>query len=274
MDVNQYVFISYSRHDTAFVDKFSADLRKHGLQVWIDRESIAPGKQWQEQIELGLKGASVLIFVVSQNSLKSRWMTHELEAYSAEGKKIVPVIIEDIEATQLPAFIANIQWADFRRSYKEGLEKLLEALGVKLELRVTPIPPKTKQTKGYVFLSYAESDSDFVGSLKKFLKDHGYAYWDYEESDRDYHSHLYLELEGVIIEASATLSILSEAWKRSQWTIKEFFFSQEVNTPVFLLKAKELGPTLAIAGMTYIDFTKSLQAGYVKLNKELNRKKL
>ena len=115
---------------------------------------------------------------------------------------------------------------------------------------------------------------NFAFSLKGFLKEHGYAYWDYEESDRDYNSQLFLELEGVIIEASATLSILSEAWKHSEWAVKEFFFSQEVETPVFLLKAKELGPTLAIAGMTYIDFTKDSVFGFRKLDKELKRKKL
>lgn len=107
-----------------------------------------------------------------------------------------------------------------------------------------------------------------------FLKEHGYAYWDYEESDRDYHSQFFLELESVIIEASATLSVLSESWKRSPWALKEFFFSQEVDTPVFLLKAKALGPTLAIAGMTYIDFNKDTNKGYQKLHKELKRKQL
>ena len=78
---------------------------------------------------------------------------------------------------------------------------------------------------------------------------------------------------GVIKEAAATLSVLSEAWKRSQWALKEYFFSEETGTPVFLLKAKTLGPTLAIAGMPYIDFT-SDDRGFEKLHRELRRKRL
>jgi hypothetical protein len=48
------------------------------------------------------------------------------------------------------------------------------------------------------------------------------------------HSQLFLELESVIREASATLCVLSETWKRSQWTVKEFFFSTDVSAPIEL----------------------------------------
>lgn len=106
------------------------------------------------------------------------------------------------------------------------------------------------------------------------MKKRNYAYWDYEESDRDYHTQLFLELEGIIIEASATLSILSESWKRSKWAVKEFFFSEDVGTPVFLLKAKPIDPTLAVAGMTFIDFTQDIESGLKKLDRELSRKNL
>jgi hypothetical protein len=270
---NDYVFISYSRHDSPFVERLAGDLRQQGIDVWIDRENIAPGQSWQQEIEHGLKKASSLIFVLSSNSIKSKWMLSELGAFWATKKRIVPVIIEDVDEAALPADISRIQWADFRQSYQTGFQSLLSGLGISISA-AKPVTQKSKKTKGYAFLSYTEEDGDFVSSLKEFLKEHGYAYWDYEESDRDYHSQLFLELEGVIIEASATLSILSEAWKRSEWAVKEFFFSQEVETPVFLLRAKELGPTLAIAGMTYIDFTKDLVSGFRKLDKELKRKKL
>lgn len=270
------VFISYSRHDSQLVDRITNDLNHNGVETWIDTENINPGESWQKAIEQGLKKVSSLVFVISKNSLKSSWMLHELSSFlGANNKKVFPVIIEDIDTSQLPPFISNIQWIDFRQNYDSGLKKLLRGLGIKQKVRAITTPPqKLKRNKGYAFLSYTEQDVDFITSLKVFLKEHGFAYWDYEESDRDYHNQLFLELEGVINEATVTLSILSETWKRSQWTVKEFFFSQEIGTPVFLLKAKELGPTLAIAGMTYIDFTKDENAGFTKLVKELKRKRL
>lgn len=78
----------------------------------------------------------------------------------------------------------------------------------------------------------------------------------------------------MIQEAAATLSILSPSWKRSEWAVKEYMFSSEVGTPVFLLRAKKIGPTLVIAGVPYIDFVQDRVSGFKKLDRELNRKGL
>jgi hypothetical protein len=123
-------------------------------------------------------------------------------------------------------------------------------------------------------LSYCDADTDFVSELREFLLMRGYAYWDYAESDRDYQAQLFLELEHVIQDAAATLSILSPSWKHSEWAVKEYIFSTEIGTPVFLLHAKRIGPTLVIAGVPYIDFVGSRPSGFKKLEHELNRKGL
>lgn len=273
MAKKSYVFISYSRRDAEFVKRLTGDLGAQGIQVWVDVENILPGENWQKEIAGAVKEARAFIYVASRDSLKSAFMASELAAFWTGGGNVIPVVIEDIRSSDLPPQIADIQWADFRTSYEEGLAALFEALGVKPS-EAAPVEAKPRKSKGYAFLSYAEEDADFSRELKEFLKGRGYAYWDYEESDRDYQSQLFLELEGVIIEAVATLSILSESWKRSEWTVKEFFFSGEVGTPVFLLKAKEMSPTLAIAGLKYIDFTQSREKGFTKLEKELKRKRL
>ncbi len=107
-----------------------------------------------------------------------------------------------------------------------------------------------------------------------FLERRGYGFWDYAKSDRDYHTQLFLELEMAIKEASAVLSILSPHWKRSKWTIREYLYAEEIGSPIFLLKAKEMEPTLVIAGIPYIDFVGNTESGLLKLDKELNRKGL
>ena len=85
---------------------------------------------------------------------------------------------------------------------------------------------------------------------------------------------LYLELEGIIQDAVAMLSFLSPDWKRSRTAVKEYHFSSEVGIPVFLLKVRDPGPTLVIAGLPYIDFTQDHAAGFRRLDKELSRKGL
>ena len=110
--------------------------------------------------------------------------------------------------------------------------------------------------------------------MRDFLEDRGYAYWDYQDSERNYQTQLPSELEGVMLNAAATICVLSPAWKESKWTQRELAFSEEIGVPVFLAKAREIGPTLAIAGKLYIDFTLNEEAGFAKLDNELRRKGL
>lgn len=46
-----FVFISYSRQDKAFVDRLADDLRCGGVRVWRDVEEIAPGTNWEREIK-------------------------------------------------------------------------------------------------------------------------------------------------------------------------------------------------------------------------------
>ncbi|MCK5225980.1 MAG: toll/interleukin-1 receptor domain-containing protein [Planctomycetes bacterium] len=269
------VFISYSRQDDFFVGKLVHDLRSSGINIWHDIAQISPGENWQKAVEKGIGQASVLLYISSRNSIYSKWVEHELNAFFKRGGIVIPVVIDDEGEMNIlnNPLLSKTQYIDFRKDYNSVIQPLERALMLTVGHDPSLSSEKHK-TKGYVFLSYAEEDSIFLSDLRKFLKNHGYAYWDYEESDRDYHAQLFLELEGVIRDATATLSILSPAWKKSSWTIKEYLFSEEVGTPVFLLKVKELGPTLVIAGVPHIDFTKEPMCGFSKLSKELQRKKL
>ncbi len=268
-----YIFISYSRRDGAFVDALIDDLNEKGIKIWRDTAQIEAGENWMSALEQGIKGADILIYVMSRHSVKSQWMANELAASHTHGKMVIPLIIDSIHEGTIPEYIKNIQWIDFTIEYASAFSKLLAAIPDRLK-STAPLQKEESKSKGYVFISYAEEDYDFVESLKGFLKEKGYAYWDYAESDRNYHTQFFLELESVITEANATLSILSKHWKASQWALKEFIFSEEVGIPVFLLRAKEIGPTLVIAGLPYIDFVLDSDAGYAKLDRELQRKGL
>jgi hypothetical protein len=268
-----YVFISYSMKDREFVDRLSSDLRSAGVQIWRDVDNLQPGTQWASAIGEAVSQSVALLFVSSRHSTQSEWMVRELTLAVRNSILVFPIVIDDVGAERMPPLLASIQWLDFRGDYERMLHQLITVLpeSVRQKRSIEPVTPKSK---GYVFISYAEEDTAFVMKLREFLKDRGYGYWDYQESDRDYHSQLFLELEGVIREASATLSVLSPNWKLSKWTPKEYLFSEEVGTPVFLLMAREMGPTLVTAGIPYIDFTKDEQGGFDKLDRELRRKGL
>jgi hypothetical protein len=269
-----YFFVSYARLDKVFVDRLTADLAEAGVNIWRDVDNIEPGTNWRLEIDRAIQETLGIIYVSSRNSIRSVWMEKELaEVLTRSSELAFPIVLDDEGAQHLPELLMGVQWADFRQDYNNGLRQLLKGIA-----RVTEIGGKKAQgkrkSKGYVFLSYCEADADFVKDLRHFLKNRGYAYWDYSESDRDYHGQLFLELEHVIREAVATLSILSPAWKQSHWSVKEYIFSTEVGIPVFLLRVEDMGPTLVIAGIPYIDFAQDRSIGFKRLESELSRKNL
>lgn len=271
---DRYVFISYARRDaSAIVDRLTAALGERGVRVWRDVNEIEAGESWPRAIEKGLKGAAALIYVASPGSSSSEWMNNELAVFLDKRLPIIPLVIDAASIEAIPPILQQYQWLDLRQGFERVVDRIVGVVGGEVSIG-RPVEKKAPKSKGYVFLNYSEEDSDFVKDLKQFLKVHGYAYWDYEDSDRDYHGQLFLELEEVISDSAATLSVLSESWKRSKWTVKEYFFSEEVGIPIFLLRAKKMGPTLAIAGIPYIDFVEDSERGFVKLDKELRRKNL
>lgn len=264
-----YVFISYSRQDRDFVERLSGALKIAGVQTWTDVENISAGENWQNEIEKGLLEARVLLYVASGSASTSKWMEHELITFMRGAGRVVPIIIDDEGPTALPLPLRDIQWADFRSDFNVAVQSLLK--GIRSLQGRTPIAPAKAKSRGYVFISYAAEDVTFVEDLKHYLKGRGYSYWDFRESERNYQVDYTLELEGVITNAEATLSVISPDWKKSPTSLQELHFSKAVHTPVFLLRVRDLGPTLALAGMTFIDFTGTRKAGFAKLDGEMKK---
>lgn len=251
----------------------SVDLRASGVEIWRDIDEILPGQNWELSITDALGGAVALLFISSRNSRASTWMAHELKMISQRRVPIIPIIIDNEGEKNLPKELLSIKWVDFRKDYEDALREILSALPV-IVVGKKPISPKIQKSKGYVFVNYAEEDKEFVSALKVFLMVKGYAYWDYDESDRDYHTQLFRELEEVILNSAAVLSVISPAWRDSDWAPREYVLSRESKIPAFLLLAKPTPPILIIAGDPYIDFVKDANSGYAKLARELERKGL
>lgn len=235
--IDSYVFISYSRHDRQFVEALTARLREAGVRTWTDLDNISPGQDWARAIDRGLLEAAALVYVASKNSTQSEWMDREYNAFLAESKRVIPVIIDDEGPTNLPLPLRLIHWVDFRGPFEPAVRSLLR--GIEYLRSSAPLATPTPKSKGYVFLSYADEDAAFVTELKLFLKKQRYGYWGYRESDRDYQVDYTLELENIITNAAGTLSVLSPDWKRSKTALQELHFSRDVQTPVFLLRVRD-----------------------------------
>ena len=260
------VFISYSRKDKSFVDKLASDLNKEGVKTWVDVQQINPGELWEIEIRKGIENSEIFLAVLSDNYISSSWTSIEIAL--ANKKKIIPIKISQNVSENIPKVILEIQWIDFNTGYTAGFEQILKLLPENF-INQRPIKPKKEISKGYVFISFCEEDGSFVEVLREFLKSQEFAYWDFEESDRNYNVQFFHELEDVIHNSEAVLSIISPDWRNSKWSTREFFFAEEIGKPIVLLMSKSTKPTLAISGHPYIDFTADQTKGFSKLEREL-----
>lgn len=123
-------FISYSSQDSKFAERLATDLKKRELGVWFDRWEIRVGDSLTEKIGRGIRENDYLIVVLSPHSVASEWVRKELsEAMQREIKEkrvvVLPVLLKSCE---LPAFLPDKKYADFRRSYEEGLAELVRGI--------------------------------------------------------------------------------------------------------------------------------------------------
>jgi hypothetical protein len=130
------IFISYSHADKAFVNKLASNLVKHDAHVWVDTWELNVGDSILDRVQEAIRDSSALLIVLSKASVASEWCKKELSAglmRELDEKRVVvlPVLVEDCE---IPVFLREKMYADFRKDFKTGLKALVEAVA-----RVTKI---------------------------------------------------------------------------------------------------------------------------------------
>lgn len=122
------VFISYNHSGEAKdkIDKLSSDLKNLGLKVWFDQNEIRPGESISSAISNGLDQASYVIAIVGPNDKESPWAKTELEMAKAKGKPIIPVMVNNATAQDLPETISDLMAID--ASNKDNLRKVYETI--------------------------------------------------------------------------------------------------------------------------------------------------
>lgn len=133
------VFISYSRTDSAFIDRLEADLRAYGFETWVDRQHLEGGADWARVIEQRILDHESFIIALSPEAVVSEWVRKELAFALATGRHIIPIIARPVE--RLPIEIANIQYTDLSANYADHLQDVRVALLKTREAPPVPRPP-------------------------------------------------------------------------------------------------------------------------------------
>ncbi len=114
------VFICYSSANISDARLISHKLKERGLNVWIDKEEIAPGRRWRMAIEGAIQRSHSAAILIGKDGL-GPWGSHELEIFLSEAAYreviIVPILLPDVP--EIPMSLRPFRWIDLRDGIEE-----------------------------------------------------------------------------------------------------------------------------------------------------------
>lgn len=124
------IFISYSHTDAEFVDKLATHLIKQNTHIWVDTWELNVGDSILNKVQQAIQESSALLVVLSKSSVASEWCKKELSAglmreLDEKCVVVLPVLLEDCD---IPIFLREKMYADFRKSFDTGLNALVNAV--------------------------------------------------------------------------------------------------------------------------------------------------
>ncbi len=125
------LFISYSRKDTEFTRHLTERFEADGLEAWVDWQDIPPSIDWMKEIQKGIEDANVFVYLISPDSISSTVCMQELQHAVLNGKRIIPIIIRDIDVKLVPASVTHLNWIYFSRpqdNFDRSFEQVSSAI--------------------------------------------------------------------------------------------------------------------------------------------------
>ena len=128
------LFLSYGRADAEeLAERLEADLSLLGFDVWRDRTNIRSGREWDDEIEAGLRTSQLVVAVLTPHAVREESVCRDELAFARFACKlpIVPALAEPCEPPFVIFrldYIDLTAWRDSLDRYKLGFKRLLDAI--------------------------------------------------------------------------------------------------------------------------------------------------
>ena len=137
----QHVFISYVSEDSEKVTRIARDLENQKITVWIDKERLQPGVEWQLAIENAIRSGAFFMACFSESywNRNANYMNEELNIAVEQLRKMpddwiwfIPVKLTECE---IPHFqirqgrhLSSKQWVDLSKDWNRGIAKIVSMI--------------------------------------------------------------------------------------------------------------------------------------------------
>jgi hypothetical protein len=124
------VFISYARQDLTAARRLYFDLKRLGVEAWLDVECLLPGQRWKFEITRAIREARFFIAVLSAHAVSKRGVVQSelrqalsiLDEYPDNDVFIIPVRVD--ECVPSDNRLKDLNWVDLFPSYEAGFERI------------------------------------------------------------------------------------------------------------------------------------------------------
>ena len=126
-------FISYSRKDIAFAKLLHEALKENDVETWIDWQDIPPSAEWLDEVYEAIEKSDTFVFIISETSLDSEICGFEIAHAVKHNKRLIPIVIQDIEAGKVPKELAVLNWIFFEEAgekFSAAIDDLITAIAV------------------------------------------------------------------------------------------------------------------------------------------------
>ena len=133
------IFISYVKENIEIVDRLYQELDSHGIQVWLDRNDIAPGSRWKREIRRAIQQGAFFIACFSDeyNERHKTYMNEELTIAIEELRQrpvdqewFIPVKLNECEVPDLDIgrgeTLGDLQYVNLYEDWDGNLQRILE----------------------------------------------------------------------------------------------------------------------------------------------------
>ena len=124
MNNSQDTFICYSRRDYSIAQYCNKILQEMNVSTFMDVDSLVAGFDFAQTIQKQIVNCKILLFVISESSINSKWTVHEIKFAQQIGKTIIPILVENTRLdSKWMSLVGNIQYIEWRNDDTESFRK-------------------------------------------------------------------------------------------------------------------------------------------------------
>src|SRR5688572_587271 len=123
-------FISYASENREKADEICSSLEQRGLVCWMAPRDVRAGREYADEIILGLERSAAVVLVLSEAANTSVFVLREVERAVSKEINVVPVRIEEVTPSPgLELFISGTHWLDvWRGDWDDHMNRLVRDL--------------------------------------------------------------------------------------------------------------------------------------------------